>query len=180
MLEKEDCKYWPYYCEENIWYLSQESVFNNIDKRVIFISNPEKQCLFLNQGAGKGGIVLWDYHVLLVTPGLAWDLDTTLPFPCSTSEYLSSTFGNPSQSPFQPLFKIIDPDLYLREFASDRSHMLNQQGNFIQPPPPWTPIQDGGESNLHIFTDMGSPALCDCILDLDNMLKWIRAFGSQQ
>ncbi|MBU2511144.1 hypothetical protein KJ966_07390 [bacterium] len=179
-LDKSECQYWPFYCEENIWYLCQESAFKNLNKRVVFISNPDKQCLFLNQSTGNGGSVLWDYHVLLITVGFAWDFDTTLPFPCPLSHYLNLTFRETTPASLQPFFKIIDPDLYLQEFASDRSHMLDELGNYIHVIPPWPSVNGDKESNLHLFTDMKSTVFCEDILTLKYMLNWVKTFANQQ
>jgi len=126
--------------------------------------------------------VVWDYHVvlLLCRPtqdqillqsanesqqemdsnivatsqlGQPWiyDFDTQLELPCTLEDYLQETFMEvPPQ--FESLFRIIRSEVYLKHFASDRSHMLVVQEDsdnlasepdnvYISPPPPYEPIR---------------------------------------
>ncbi|KAH7721752.1 protein N-terminal glutamine amidohydrolase-like protein [Aphelenchoides avenae] len=93
-----DCLYAACYCEENIWQLCK-SIKCDDDSRlqpfyVVFISNDEKK----------------DYHVILLRHAdsksqrsLVYDLDTTLPFPCTFEEYFEKAIG--SEESFAPMFK---------------------------------------------------------------------------
>ena len=42
---------------------------------------------------------------------------------------------------FEPLFRAIPADTYFEAFSSTRSHMLNEEGNFIHPAPAWPCIR---------------------------------------
>lgn len=92
------------YCEENIYLLAQELTTDPDapDAFVVFISNPSRSVLLLNQKAAQSpqGYVVWDYHVILVTVGrrpeetgdlevLVWDFDTRLGSPCKWTGGLS-------------------------------------------------------------------------------------------
>jgi N-terminal glutamine amidase len=56
---------------------------------------------------------------------------------------------NGSSSHFSKLmermYRLVDADKYLVEFASERKHML-EDGQWIAPPPDWPLIQNGGNS----------------------------------
>ncbi|KAI0328116.1 hypothetical protein GY45DRAFT_1255775 [Cubamyces sp. BRFM 1775] len=121
------------YCEENIYLLAQTftrlSESNATDRRgpwpwqiyVVFISNGGKTVALWNQKAARdAGVVVWDYHVVLVLlpqpvrrhalrpratapsphahnggAAEAWvyDFDTTLvPVPCLWRDYIAGTF----------------------------------------------------------------------------------------
>ncbi len=67
------------------------------------------------------------------------DFDTLLPFPCVAKEYLSGSFIADETS----TFRVVDADYYTKHFASDRRHMLNQDGVYLQQPPPWEKIGSG-------------------------------------
>ncbi len=148
-LNHSQLKYCPFYCEENIWHLCQEDSLLPFDRKVLFISNP-KQCItMMKQKAGSP--VYWDYHVVLLFRDDGWkiaDLDTLLSFPCPTEEYLSKSFApnNP------PLFRIIDVTDFVKHFKSDRRHMIDHNGKFLQPPPPWDTVGKG-EFTLWDFID---------------------------
>lgn len=149
-LDRNHLKYWPFYCEENIWHLCQEDSFLPFERKVVFISNDIQRVAMQNQRAGS--LVYWDYHVLLLFRDTGWkvaDLDTLLSFPCPVEEYLSNSFV-PGKS---PMFRIVDADRYIQSFASDRRHMLDQDGKHLQPPPPWNEIGRPG-FNLWDFVDV--------------------------
>jgi hypothetical protein len=167
-------RYTPFYCEENVYHLASHAHFAEKQRQVVFISNRIKMVLFLNQRAGKEyGTVLWDYHVVLLTcdsQWLVWDLDSHLSFPVTIDEYLIGTFGyldkhyrsRLSHFPYSiqetkvytPLFKLIDADLYLETFASNRVHMLDKNGAYRSPPPPWPKIHPERGNNVSTFIDM--------------------------
>ncbi|MCP4753769.1 MAG: hypothetical protein GY866_23030 [Proteobacteria bacterium] len=164
----QNCHYWPFYCEENIWHLSRSTGLADLVPKVVFISNPGKRCALANQRAANGGFVIWDYHVVMMTDGKIWDLDTLLPFPCLMSEYLERSFMPELDDEFRSFFRVVEADDFIGAFASDRSHMLDEQGDYLHPPPPWPAINPGRETNLHRFVDMKLPFL-GRILDLAGM-----------
>jgi protein N-terminal glutamine amidohydrolase len=156
-------KYAPYYCEENIWHLCQEQDFASFERKVVFISNSSRTCALWNQRASSAADepVIWDYHVILLfgqkDGWQVFDLDTTLPSPSSVTDYLSATFGEVSYTPeqFCPFFRVIDAQIFVDVFSSDRSHMLTADGNWQVAPPTWKPIFRNESSNLMELVDMG-------------------------
>mmetsp|Transcript_54297 Transcript_54297/g.131736 ORF Transcript_54297/g.131736 Transcript_54297/m.131736 type:complete len:335 (-) Transcript_54297:43-1047(-) len=67
-----------------------------------------------------------------------WDIDSLLPCPCPIEEYLEASFSNHTNWPskYRPFFRVVDAELYIQHFSSDRSHMINQQtGEWSAPPP---------------------------------------------
>lgn len=138
--------YCPYYCEENIWHLAADARVGQGPRHVLLISNLGHRVALWGQRSGSGdtdGLVLWDYHVIL-THGMGaqarvWDLDTTLGMPLPLRAYLAQTFRG-APAPFAPSFRVIEADAYRVGFGSDRRHMQDEQGAFLQPPPVWPPI----------------------------------------
>mmetsp|Transcript_13982 Transcript_13982/g.38664 ORF Transcript_13982/g.38664 Transcript_13982/m.38664 type:complete len:92 (-) Transcript_13982:87-362(-) len=46
--------------------------------------------------------------------------------------------------PLAPFFRVVDADIFLQNFASDRMHMYNREkGTWNAPPPSYAPIQSG-------------------------------------
>uniref|UniRef100_A0A0D9WG18 Protein N-terminal glutamine amidohydrolase n=1 Tax=Leersia perrieri TaxID=77586 RepID=A0A0D9WG18_9ORYZ len=146
------------------------------DLYVVFISNEEKKVPLWYQKASHSGdgFVLWDYHVICIQSrrkkgDLVWDLDSNLPFPCPFIQYVSDairplSFGN---SIYRRLFRVIHTPVFLRSFASDRSHMKDPAGNWIQLPPKYETIvaEDGTTNNLHEYITMS----IDDVKDLESM-----------
>lgn len=148
--------YCPRYCEENIWHLAQEPFFAGAPCFVAVISNAARACLFWDQRMcdGPDEPVWWDYHViLLVRQGgwLVYDLDTALPLPADAGTYLDRTFRMQEQLPIgiRPRFALYAGGTYVDSFASDRSHMRDERGGWLSPPPDWPPINgEAGEGFL--------------------------------
>lgn len=140
-------KYCARFCEENVWHLLQDPEFAACDRVVALISNLEAACLFWEQRAAveTGMPLWWDYHVILLVRQGAWqvyDFDTTLPFPADAATYLHRTFGPAMNCPptMRPRFALFEGDAYRDVFASDRSHMRDENGVWHAPPPDWPPI----------------------------------------
>ncbi|XP_065317831.1 protein N-terminal glutamine amidohydrolase-like isoform X2 [Gordionus sp. m RMFG-2023] len=151
--------YTPYYCEENIWQLCK-GIFtstlcnkdNDISYYVVFITNNLKQVPIWTMTCAKNNdIVIWDYHVILVNLVLyyqsdnsskVYDFDTTLEFGCNLEEYFQKALKNENNFPdkYKRKYRIIPGKVYLDHFASDRSHMKDGLGNFLKPPPSYSPI----------------------------------------
>ncbi|KZT28521.1 hypothetical protein NEOLEDRAFT_1058217 [Neolentinus lepideus HHB14362 ss-1] len=136
------------YCEENIYLLAtafaeRSDVKDSWEISVVFISNAGKTVALWNQSA-RQGVVVWDYHVILVLRPWAWlakeesadrtennattaswvyDFDTQLLKPCTAQEYIAGTFPFHDQLPAD-FFRVIPAPTYLDNFASDRSHMV--------------------------------------------------------
>lgn len=143
--EKEAYLYTPLFCEENIWQLARALVTEGVvveAMRVLIFTNHHKQVLLLNQQrSGDTGYVVWDYHVVLrVTEGedRIYDFDTQLPFPCASYDYLADTFPPQTDLPEQLRCEIreVPAQSYLRDFYSDRHHMVGAVPEEAFPPWP--------------------------------------------
>ncbi|XP_040149622.1 protein N-terminal glutamine amidohydrolase isoform X2 [Ictidomys tridecemlineatus] len=107
-------------------------------------------------------IFVSDYHVVLlhVSSGgqsFIYDLDTVLPFPCPFDTYVEEAFKSDDDihPQFRRKFRVIRADSYLKNFASDRSHMKDSSGNWREPPPPYPCIETGdSKMNLNDFISM--------------------------
>ncbi|XP_046462418.1 protein N-terminal glutamine amidohydrolase-like [Daphnia pulex] len=168
-INSEDCVYTSCYCEENVWHVCKYVKENHpglLDKCVaVFISN-EKQTIPLwsqKQSTDEKGLVIWDYHVIFIYHAKenyfdVYDLDTTLPFPCSFEEYKTKALGldHDLQTQFQRYFRVIPAEQYLTRFASDRSHMI-KDAKWLKPPPNYPPIFTAtSANNLNDFISMSS------------------------
>ena len=142
--------YQSFWCEENIWQLLQHPAAAADDRLVLVMTGAEAPVACWKQKAGNDtDPVLWDYHVVLATRAdgwRVWDLDSRLGFPVDAQTWMQTTFPYPERVPvrFRPRFAAIPADDYLRRFGSDRAHMRDLDGNWQQPPPPWTAIDGKG------------------------------------
>ena len=156
-MNRSDCLYTARYCEENVFHLAAHPALFGDEPQVVFLSNSGSSVAMLSQTERPEGVVIWDYHVILVTWSdrwLVWDLDSTLPFPCDARRYIvaSLPFDVPPQ--YRPLLRIVDAAEYRSGFHSDRRHMRDERGNLQAPPPSWQPIRGGEGSNLHEYVNM--------------------------
>jgi protein N-terminal glutamine amidohydrolase len=168
-------KYCARYCEENVWHLCQEPEFERLEMNVVLISNEQKACAFWHQrSALRIGIPqVWDYHVILVVRAktwLVWDLDSTLGLPIRAKTYFDKTLQQLSQrnADYAPLFRIFGAVDYVEGFRSDRSHMRDNKGKWLAPPPPWPLILGGGAPTLLKLIDFRPGVQPECIT-LDRM-----------
>uniref|UniRef100_A0A8D1FF94 Protein N-terminal glutamine amidohydrolase n=1 Tax=Sus scrofa TaxID=9823 RepID=A0A8D1FF94_PIG len=156
---RDACVYNSCYCEENIWklceYIKNHDQYPLEECYAVFISNERKM----------------DYHVVLlhVSSGgqsFIYDLDTVLPFPCPFDTYVEDAFKSDEDihPQFRRKFRVIRADSYLKNFASDRSHMKDSSGNWREPPPSYPCIETGGispNSNSSRFKRIkGSSSFC--------------------
>lgn len=154
--------YTPYYCEENIYRLAARRDLIGDQAEVVFITNARAAvaCWFQRAAPEPGQALVWDYHVVLVDPHATgprlWDLDCILGCPLPAATWLAATFQDPTQVParYHPSFRVVAAAAFLRDFATDRSHMRTRHG-WRKPPPPWTPPGpvDGVAMNLDLFRD---------------------------
>ncbi|KAJ8509782.1 hypothetical protein OPV22_000216 [Ensete ventricosum] len=163
------------------------------DLFVVFISNEEKMIQVVlkwtsliwhlkvplwHQKASirNDGLVLWDYHVICIQSrrgkvfDLVWDLDSRLPFPSPINVYFSEAI-QPTYSPNlvnSRLFRVVHAPVFLRCFASDRSHMKDDLGNWLALPPKYEPItsEDGTKNNLDKYIHMRAADVSTNIKDL--------------
>jgi len=162
MKERNKFPYTENYCEENIYLLAANLQFHGERAYALFISNLEGRVAMVRQRARPEGVVLWDYHVVLLSRDPdwnVWDFDTTGEFPLSANDYLQLSFPIDAPDAYRPLFRLVEVDTFLRDFSSDRSHMRDASGRFLSPPPPWPPIHAELESNLTRFIDMKDPSV---------------------
>ncbi|ORX46730.1 hypothetical protein DM01DRAFT_297723 [Hesseltinella vesiculosa] len=173
LLKKEDLVYTNCYCEENIYKLcryildTQPALLPQCS--VVFISNREKKIPMWYQIASKDRpFVIWDYHVIMLLakqdPGSAtcfvYDFDSVLPFPCALSDYVCKSFQPDLEllPEFERCFRTIPAFVYLHHFASDRSHMIGPDGQYLAPPPTYPAIESQYHQKMTLprYIDMDS------------------------
>jgi len=181
-LDKTDCLYASCYCEENVYKLVEKmrSTGKSEDLRhiwVVFISNSDR-CVplwYQNAGREEDGLVVWDYHVILISKEnsktLVYDLDTKLAFPCDFTLYSEKSFGDQTDilAKFHRMFRVVTGEEYLLSFSSDRRHMKDG-GQWLQPPPNWECIKGSKqeEHNLDSFINMDLRSSPGTVYSLDH------------
>ncbi|XP_064645092.1 protein N-terminal glutamine amidohydrolase-like [Lineus longissimus] len=105
--------------------------------------------------------IVWDYHVIFVRcrdcGSELYDLDTQLPFPCELNKYVEEAlcYDDKLEAKYRRSFRVIPAVLYLEKFASDRSHMLDDDGIFRTDPPTYPCITTPEiQNNLEDFINM--------------------------
>ncbi len=126
------------FCEENVVCLLVDfpSIFDPDNSFVWVLTNRSKQCLVGQQG---GRAVVWDYHVVLENNGLIFDHNSSLPWPCPVDLYLDKAILLGADRRLQTAVRRVRATDFLRQFSSDRSHML-ENGQWLAQPPPWEPF----------------------------------------
>ncbi|KAM4685138.1 protein N-terminal glutamine amidohydrolase isoform 3-T5 [Amazona ochrocephala] len=147
------CAYTSCYCEENVWklceYIRSQDQYPLEEFYAVFISNDRRMIPLWKQKSGHGDEpVVWDYHVILLhvssrEQNFIYDLDTVLPFPCPFDMYSVEAFrlDDGLRPEFHRKIRMIRADLYLKTFASDRSHMKDANGKWQKPPPSYPCIE---------------------------------------
>jgi hypothetical protein len=146
-------RYCPYFCEENVWHLCGDDAVGIplAARRAVFVTNEARQVRMRHQRAGNGGVVIWDYHVVLMGQGRVWDLDCTNGMPLALADWLVDVDDTAK-------FRVVDAAEFVRTFASDRSHMSGSG----HPVPAWPPIGHG--MNLLRFLDLDD-AIAGVVVD---------------
>ncbi|GJE98128.1 N-terminal glutamine amidase-domain-containing protein [Phanerochaete sordida] len=175
------------YCEENIYTLadalnrtvaSADDTGVAWDAYVVFVSNHQKTVALWHQKA-REGVVVWDYHVVLLlrarialgksappdgetTEAWVYDFDSCAPVPCLWQDYMRATFPYafsgrwevPAQ--YVSLFRVVPAQEYLDHFVSDRSHMLvqGQLDVYAAEPPPYPSLRGRKASNSQLKTNL--------------------------
>jgi hypothetical protein len=176
-MSRKSVNYTKYFCEENIWHFCQHEEFKSFPKYVLFISNAEKKCPFWFQKSARPfEPIIWDYHVIFAVKLGVWtvfDLDTTLQFPLELKQYFTNTFLELSKlsSNLYPRFKIIEAEKYAVEFYSDRSHMKDENGNWLATPPSWPLIENSKKTSIYELLDFSGTSK-QKIFNLKNMLDY--------
>jgi hypothetical protein len=135
-VERDDFRYTPLFCEENIWWLAHDLIGRGChpgNLQVLWFSNPAEGVLMLNQRAAAPGRPLaWDYHVVLQAvignTSQVFDFDSRLPFPTPFADYLRMSFPQQDLLPSscRAWVRMVPAADYLAHFFSDRSHMLGR------------------------------------------------------
>lgn len=131
--QRRQYRYTPYFCEENIWWLGRALRDEDISLSAMSVwlfSNAGASIALLNQRAAPdGGMMAWDYHVVLVAERTGrrqvFDFDTRLNFPSLASDYLAESFPPQRQLPakWRAWVREIPAVAYLSRLYSDRRHM---------------------------------------------------------
>ena len=149
-----------------------------------FFINAAKQVTLMNQRAfGEAGVGIWDYHVVFFdsVQSQIFDFDTVLPVPADAKMYFEETFPEihfSSNEVLQSLemiparIRIIPADQYITHFSSDRSHMLDETGNRLEPFPEWPAIQPGESATcLRSYWDQDEEINTSEVLDAIRFCK---------
>nr|XP_057903431.1 protein N-terminal glutamine amidohydrolase-like isoform X4 [Doryrhamphus excisus] len=161
------CATFTYICEENVWKLCEligkEGIAPLEEIFVVFISNDNRT----------------DYHVLLLhicggSGSVVYDLDSTMPFPCSLELYAKHALRTDHgiQAAYRRKLRVVPANCFLLNFASDRSHMKNDDGSWKMPPPPYPPIcTTDSLMNLDDFISMDPSVGWGKVFTLDHFLQ---------
>ncbi|KAK6968576.1 protein N-terminal glutamine amidohydrolase [Biomphalaria glabrata] len=179
------CTYTACYCEENVWKLCEMvkercTEYELMKCFCVFISNSAKKVPLWHQKASRNPerLVVWDYHVIFMyydtDTSLVYDLDTELGFPCTLKEYVSACIGDERtlKKQFWRMFRVIPALEYLSTFASDRSHMLNDEKEWLATPPKYPPIKClGVDNNISEFISMDQSTNHGDVFNLQQFLS---------
>lgn len=158
---------WPFYCEESIARLSGCEELMGLTAEVWTLCHGSGGFVMARQQKGEGelGLISWDYHVvLLVSDGSEhriYDPDSQLGCPVPARRWLRESFPTLLglfAAP-RPLVRVLEAGRYREILRSDRSHMMDDEGRWIAPPPPWPAPGSGsaGEaSNVLALADPNS------------------------
>lgn len=135
----------------------------------VFISNANMSVVLYSQKLAKAPEepVVWDYHVVLLElrsedhKAYIWDFDTTLPFVTPLAAYVRATFPGQSalKEQYRSLFRIVRADHFAAYFASDRSHMRDDKGDWQATPPAYSCVvaRDGETMRLDRYRTIPHP-----------------------
>lgn len=167
-IPKSSLSYTRSYCEENVWKLCEtirDCCYDLLDDcYVVFISNDSRVIPLWYQKASPqpNTFIVWDYHVILIHKknggeSVVYDFDTTLDFPCDFKVYVSLCIRDETNIThiYHRYFRVIKAEEYLSNFASDRSHMKNEDGSWKMPPPDYSAITcQHSTNNIECFISM--------------------------
>ncbi|KAH0617459.1 hypothetical protein JD844_015710 [Phrynosoma platyrhinos] len=198
------CVYTSCYCEENVWklceYIQRQNQYPLEEFYAVFISNDRRMVPLWKQQAGCGEQpVIWNFTMSLtyrITTLFCfmWQVEIRTLFMILTLCFLSpapltlilkrllnqtallvldiEVFG---------LFRkvrLVQADVYLKTFASDRSHMKDASGNWLKPPPLYPCIETADfKMNLDDFISMNPDVGWGSVFSLPD---FVQTFGSQR
>lgn len=164
--------YQPFYCEENIWLLAQDQRVGSGECLVALITGETGRFAMWHQRPADGpdAPLLWDYHVVLLVQDQGWwvwDFECDLGMPMPVHGWCAACFPQQQQVQpgYRPKFRVMPAADYVATLRSDRSHMRDEDGAFLKPPPAWSPPGGGLDSNLVQFVDLRGAFIGE-ILDL--------------
>ncbi len=122
--------------------------------------------------------LLWDYHVVLLAQDhgwQAWDFECDLGMPLAVLPWFEACFPRQEQvhPGYRPRFRVMAAADYISTLRSDRSHMRDENGAFLKPPPSWAPPGGGLDSNLVQFVDPQAAFIGE-VLDLAALRQRLR------
>ena len=175
--------YAPFYCEENVLRLA--AARDRSTDWVVLLSNATRRIALAGQRRGRDGdgIVVWDYHVILVdrrgegdaSSTKVIDQDSLLDQPVPVCRYVATTFPWPlyhTHPEYAPRFSLVTAPDYRRRFSSDRSHMRRPDGTWHSPPPHWPPTYDTTVGNTLFALCDGSDTGVTASTDLLGFTTW--------
>lgn len=134
----------PLFCEENVWQVCRALLADDDgDRRVwaVFVTNATRTVAMWAQQAAVVDPIVWDYHVVTVVEGadgpVVLDVDCRAGTVLPLRGWLQASFRAGLRSDVEPRFRIIPARVYVDVLASDRSHMRDDDGQPLQPFPPW-------------------------------------------
>ena len=155
-IKAKDCIYTSCYCEENVFQICKNNIIINEgmlekERYAVFISSPKRIVPIWKQKScsDENGYVAWDYHVIYLEQNITsrqyfiYDFDSRLSFPCTFEEYFNQSFlpidTCPAHIKEHQWFRVVNAKHFVSTFASDRHHMLKDDGKTYQMPPPKYP-----------------------------------------
>lgn len=183
-------QHWPFFCEENVWYLLAAPALADAERHALIISNRQRRVAVWGQRLSKDPSlpIAWDYHVVALfrrTDRLSkiWDLDGRRPEPRPALTWLRDSFRGEGVIPpeFLPRFRLVDGASFRRHLRSDRRHMRDDDGAELEPHPPWPPIigepipaePDDHGHNLDRFLDTEDPSFLGQVFDLEQLRAYL-------
>ncbi len=117
-----------------------------------------------------GAPIVWDYHVILLAKEnekyKIFDFDSQLDFGCDVDYYFSNSFPQVEiPDELAPRFMIQSTKFFREHFQSNREHMKDEKGDFVEPEPSWKKISE--ESNLDKYLEMNTDK--NYIVDLNEI-----------
>jgi hypothetical protein len=103
--------------------------------------------------------------VVVLAAGQVLDPDCRAGAQLSLSRWLAASFPylddpDPALDAMRPAFRPVTVSTLLRQFSSDRRHMRDDSGDWLQPPPPWqapSPTPEGAAHTLPRFLAPDDP-----------------------
>jgi len=126
--------------------------------------------------------VVWDYHVIGIhksgRKSFVYDMDTVLEFPTNFETYYKSALKIVrNRSRYQRFYRVVPAKYYLKNFSSDRSHMIDEATGLYQAQPPtYKCIKcENSNNNLHEFTAMNETVQHGTLMSEEQFEKFFQA-----